>query len=223
MRTRAAQSTLAQGGRIRRAFRHRLSQLWHTKQWIALCLDVRGYDPPADRPGGVTFCQAHASELDSLADMARQMGPNARKILAKQFLCPEDITLIGTETKTGMLVFHTWLSHEDLGLKVLGDWTLPSVASLRRIWVAPSRRCAGTGTIGCSILLKTAADAGASQVWSFVRPDNTPSLRLHEKLGFSRTGQIFLRARFGRKHLIARRNGQEGKRRIGIQPDFRTL
>ena len=156
----AAQPTSALADRMRTAFRRRLSRLWHSEYWIALCLDVGGYDPPADGPDGVTFRQAHASELDSLADMARHMGPGARSILAQQFVCPRDITLIGTNTETGGLVFHVWLSNEDVGLKVLGDWTSRPAVSLRRAWVDPSRRGTGIATFAFKMLLGAASTDG---------------------------------------------------------------
>ncbi len=223
MTAKATQSTSALANRLRIALRRRLFRLWHTKPWVAFRLDVCDYEQPPDTPDGVIFRHAQAEELDSLARLAGHMGPSARKILARQFVCPKDVTMIGTDAETGDLVFHVWLSHEDLGLKVLGDWVLPPAASLRRVWVAPSRRGTGIATIAFKMLLASASADGTSQVWSFVGPDNMPSLRLHDKLGFSRAGQIRLKARFGRKHLISRCHGHQGARRIAVAPDFRTL
>ena len=123
------------------------------------------------------------------------MGPSAREILAHQFVCPEDITLIGTDTATGKLVYITWLSYECTGLKLLADWALRPAGSLRRAGVEPSLRRSGIATVGFKALLAAAAASGTRQVWSFVSPDNTPSLRLHDKLGFCRAGEIRLKAR----------------------------
>lgn len=221
--TKAGQPTLSLVGRVRKAFIFRRSQLWRNTYWTAFCQDVSEYELPADGLDGVTFRHAQVAELDSLADMARHMGPSARKILAQQFVCPDDITLIGIGTETGKLVYHTWLSYGCPGLEVLGDWAQRPAASLRRVWVEPSWRCRGMATVGCSTILGAATANGVRQAWSFVHPSNTPSLRLHEKLGFCRVGQIHLKARFCRKHLIVRCDEHEGERRIDMPLDFAIL
>ncbi len=217
------QAILAGIDRVKTAARWRLARLWRTEHWLAFHQDVSEYDPPTDAVAGVTFRPADAAELDSLADRAKHMGPNARAILAQQFVCPDDITLIGIDIETGRLVFHTWLSYEDVGLELLGDWLRRPAVSLRRAWVDPLRRGKGIATIAFRRLLATAAADGISEVWSFVRPANTPSLRLHDRLGFDRPVRICLKARLGRKHLIANCQGHPETHRLRVGPDFRTL
>jgi len=217
------QQTSARAGRIRQALRYRLNRVWLTKCWVAFCQDVEEFQPPAEGQPGIDFRRAEASELDSLAEMSQHMGPSARKILAEQFLCPQDITMIGTDTETGKLVYHTWLSHECTGLKLLGDWAHRPAASLRRAWVPPALRRKGIATVGFRILLSAAAEEGVRQIWSFVLPDNIPSMRLHQRLGFRQTGNIHLKARFGHKFLVGHCDGQQDERRVDVPGDFRTL
>jgi RimJ/RimL family protein N-acetyltransferase len=54
--------------------------------------------------------------------------------------------------------------------------------------VLPSQRGAGFATEAAAALVHFAAERGAGTVFATVAPDNAPSLRVVEKLGFVRTG-----------------------------------
>jgi RimJ/RimL family protein N-acetyltransferase len=56
--------------------------------------------------------------------------------------------------------------------------------------VAPSFRNCGIGTAGAELVVRDAFERGVKRVLATTRPDNLPSWRLLERLGFQRDGEM---------------------------------
>ena len=117
---------------------------------------------------------------------------------------------------------------------VLG-WTAVSGVSARcvyqgvvehSVYVAPAARGRGVGAALLDALIKSTEAAGIWTIESGIFPENTASLRLHERAGFRVVGT---RMRLGRHHgrwrdvvLLERRSGRVGVDTTAVSPSGRT-
>ena len=117
---------------------------------------------------------------------------------------------------------HRHVAVDDAGGKVLG-WAAAVVVSDRcvyqgvvehSVYVAPAARRRGVGAALLRALISSTEAAGIWTIQSGIFPENTASLRLHERAGFRVVG---IRERLGRHHgrwrdvvLLERRSTRAG-------------
>lgn len=135
-------------------------------------------------PAGVV--PAAAASLDAIADLLR------RTDLEAGF----DPALIGIEHATAFNALVSpdrgFLFYARVGAGLVGYGRLDrgrddaAALGVVALTVLEAYRRKGIGEALMRALLRGAASSGLSEVWLSVRPDNTPAVRLYEKLGFVR-------------------------------------
>jgi ribosomal protein S18 acetylase RimI-like enzyme len=147
--------------------------------------------------GNVHFRLATIDDLPWIVEQMAHLGDTAEKVLREQF-DGRDMTVIAKSTTARPeLVCMMGISHEDYGLRLLGDEVGPDDVSFRRLWVRPTWRRRGLAERCMQFSGEAARNEGAPQLWSFVLENNTASCLLHRKLHYDDFGRIRLINRLG--------------------------
>jgi ribosomal protein S18 acetylase RimI-like enzyme len=142
--------------------------------------------PPSVALGPVRadLVPAASANVDSVADLLRRTDSEAGF----------DPDLIGIEHAAAFNALQApdrgFLFYAQAGVRLVGYGRLDrgrddaSVFGVAALTVLEAYRRKGIGEALMRALLRGAAESGLREVWLSVRPDNTPALRLYEKLGF---------------------------------------
>jgi ribosomal protein S18 acetylase RimI-like enzyme len=148
-------------------------------------LNLPGYPPSlALGPVRADLVPAASAGVDSVADLLRRTDSEAGF----------DPDLIGIEHAAAFNALQApdrgFLFYAQVGARLVGYGRLDrgrddaSVFGVVALTVLEAYRRKGIGEALMRALLRGAASSGLSEVWLSVRPDNTPAVRLYEKLGF---------------------------------------
>jgi RimJ/RimL family protein N-acetyltransferase len=110
------------------------------------------------------------------------------------------------------------VSHADFGLGLLREHLAENDVCFRRLLVPEHARRRGVATRVELLAEQLAWQDGARYIWGFIHEGNTPSRKLHAKLGYVECGRIDLVTWFGRKYAKVRIEGDRRPRTIRL-PD----
>ena len=131
------------------------------------------------------------------------VGPSVADVVSARLRAGE-ICAVGTAPGDHEhLIYMAWAAFRDFALlTVVGGAVSQADACAKNVWVSPEHRRKGIARIGYEYLSELVVARGGQRLWAFVRPGNEPSLRLHERMGFARYGDIKFRQRLARRSAL---------------------
>ena len=133
------------------------------------------------------------------AQLHEHYGSDAEATLRRKIADGEHAVIGLSTAKPGELVYISWVTkHDELVEAFRGGPLQENEWCNRRILVPPRFRRQGFGIRGLAAAEAVARQLGCRELWAVIEIDNLASHNMHEKLGHTVKGSLWVAMRFGK-------------------------
>ena len=182
-----------------------VAQAWSVKRELELACTVAERPPPPTARVAVEMVETDPTSFDGFEGELRQAtGLEYGQALRRVLVCRAGIRGLHVAfDEDGSPMYAQWLlgaaERERLRARLAGPWRglRPDEAIVEFAYTFRAHRGKGVMAAGMGALVEIGAQRGAARVFTYVRPDNVPSLRGCAKVGFLPSAVVSTSFRFG--------------------------
>lgn len=181
-------------------YRHVRGVLWETLDYWQLERSLHSWEATAD-DRRTRLCNLFQWTADGLARLQawRQVRGREKQLVPGEYWMDVDsgLRLVSTVSAGDELAHLHWAALAGEKSSLRGQRVKPQQAEIRAAFTFPTYRSQGLFSAALELTLQDLAARGVQKVLAYVAPENQPSLRAFQKVGFQFAGRCRVRTRFG--------------------------